>query len=697
MNGVLVTAANTDVTPITTGPLSIDANGVLTLAANTPSGMYPITYQICVVGASPANCDTAIATVVVLNNAPVPLNDTTTISEGNTASLNILSNDTDVDGQPTTTSGHTVDLDASIAGIQNTITTAQGTFTYDPLTGIVTFVPISINFNGIASIPYTLCDTQPLCNVAQINITVTPVNDAPVAINDINNTLVNIVVTGNVITNDFDIDSNVSPEGNVLTVTPQSLTVAAGTFDLLANGSYTFVPTAGYTGTVVFPYTLNDNGTPSLNDTANLTIIVSPFPIIALNSAPIANNDENLTFVGTAVSGTVINNDSDPDGNPITVTPANITTANGGAVVLNASGTYTYTPTATYIGSDTFTYSVCDNATPPLCTTAVVTINIIANPGGNTPPLAVDDFYVTPVNTPITTGNVLLNDTDPNGVTATSPSVVVPLTPTITTAAGGTVSSINANGTFVYTPPSAIYVGPDSFVYTISDSGSPTGTASATVHIIVVSPVSPIDAVEDDYTIFGPIISEAGAVFDVITRNDMFNGNPITTTNIQNGIITYTINNNNGISGLAFNANGQLVVPAGTPPGVYNVSYTICVTGSTPPNCDTTVVVFTVADFKPYNFITPDGDGDNDTFFVRGIEMFKENTVEIYNRWGVKVFEVDGYDNSIEKSFKGISEGRVTMNEGANLPDGTYFYFVKYKISDGTYGEKQGYLYLTRN
>ena len=59
LNGVAVTAVNTDVTPVTTGPLSIDANGVLTLAANTPSGTYNITYQLCEAGAVPANCDTA--------------------------------------------------------------------------------------------------------------------------------------------------------------------------------------------------------------------------------------------------------------------------------------------------------------------------------------------------------------------------------------------------------------------------------------------------------------------------------------------------------------------------------------------------------------------------------------------------------------------------------------------------------------
>jgi hypothetical protein len=70
------TAANTDVTPVTNGPLSIDIDGNLTVAPNTPSGTYSITYEICEAGAKPSNCTRATATVVV-NNAIVAINDNT--------------------------------------------------------------------------------------------------------------------------------------------------------------------------------------------------------------------------------------------------------------------------------------------------------------------------------------------------------------------------------------------------------------------------------------------------------------------------------------------------------------------------------------------------------------------------------------------------------------------------------------------
>ena len=67
LNGTAVAVANTNVTPITTGPLSIDVNGNLTLAPNTVSGTYSITYQLCEADADPVNCANAVATVVVLN------------------------------------------------------------------------------------------------------------------------------------------------------------------------------------------------------------------------------------------------------------------------------------------------------------------------------------------------------------------------------------------------------------------------------------------------------------------------------------------------------------------------------------------------------------------------------------------------------------------------------------------------------
>jgi hypothetical protein len=70
------------------------------------------------------------------------------------------------------------------------------------------------------------------------------------------------------------------------------------------------------------------------------------------------------------------------------------------------------------------------------------------------------------------------------------------------------------------------------------------------------------------------------------------------------------------------------------------------------------------------------------------------NSVEIYNRWGVLVYETKNYDNSTRK-FEGVSEGRTTINKSDDLPTGTYFYIIQW--TDGTQKiNKDGYLYLTR-
>ncbi|MDP5202348.1 gliding motility-associated C-terminal domain-containing protein [Flavobacterium sp. DG2-3] len=97
-----------------------------------------------------------------------------------------------------------------------------------------------------------------------------------------------------------------------------------------------------------------------------------------------------------------------------------------------------------------------------------------------------------------------------------------------------------------------------------------------------------------------------------------------------------------------------------------------------------------------YNLVTPDDDGFNDTFQIKCINSFPENTVEIYNRWGVKVFETNNY-NSSGNVFKGYSQGRTTVAPNKMLPAGTYFYILEYE-NNQTSGvkkvKKAGYLYL---
>ncbi|MBU2997934.1 gliding motility-associated C-terminal domain-containing protein, partial [Cellulophaga baltica] len=92
--------------------------------------------------------------------------------------------------------------------------------------------------------------------------------------------------------------------------------------------------------------------------------------------------------------------------------------------------------------------------------------------------------------------------------------------------------------------------------------------------------------------------------------------------------------------------------------------------------------------------LTPDGDGVNDFFSIENIESFPNNTVQIYNRWGVVVYEMSGYDN-VSDVFTGTSNGRVTISTDSELPVGVYFYIVKYE-NNGQNLSKSGYLYINR-
>jgi gliding motility-associated-like protein len=110
--------------------------------------------------------------------------------------------------------------------------------------------------------------------------------------------------------------------------------------------------------------------------------------------------------------------------------------------------------------------------------------------------------------------------------------------------------------------------------------------------------------------------------------------------------------------------------------------------------------VFTLARVKVdkslviYNAVSPNGDGLNDYFRIDGIGAYTNNTVTIYNRWGVKVYETTAY-NTNGNVFKGISEGRVTVNVNEKLPVGTYFYIIDFQNSnDGASNKKAGYLYI---
>ncbi|PTN12512.1 cadherin-like domain-containing protein [Nitrosomonas aestuarii] len=199
------------------------------------------------------------------------------------------------------------------------------------------------------------------------------------------------------------------------------------------------------------------------NSGVNIQDVIDTGSVVNANNSPVAVNDSVVTTKNTAKVIDILNNDSDPDGDPLSVTQ--LGAALHGSVTQNANGTLTYTPGANFSGADSFTYTISDGVDTD---TASVFVQVTAV---NAAPVAEDDSAVTAQDTSVII-DVLSNDSDPDGD---------PLSVTQSGAAlHGSVTQ-NANGTLTYTP-GANFSGADSFTYTISDG---VDTGGATVNIDV--------------------------------------------------------------------------------------------------------------------------------------------------------------------------------------------------------------------
>ncbi len=297
----------------------------------------------CVTTASPVLCDTAIVTVIVdpVNDPPVANDDAATTREDTPVTIDVTANDTDIDGvvDPTTVT--------IITGAAN------GTLSVDPLTGEVTYTP-DADFHGTDSFTYEVCDdgTPVLCDTATVTVTVTPVNDPPVANDDSGSTNEDTPVTVDVVANDTDADGTVDPTSVAIITSPADGSVSVDP----VTGEVTYTPDADFNGTDSFTYEVCDDGTPVLCDTATVDILVLP-----VNDPPVANDDSGSTDEDTPVIVDVVANDTDVDGNldPSTVTVIS-GPADGSVSVDPVTGEVTYTPDADFNGTDSFTYEVCD-------------------------------------------------------------------------------------------------------------------------------------------------------------------------------------------------------------------------------------------------------------------------------------------------------------------------------------------------
>jgi hypothetical protein len=231
----------------------------------------------------------------------------------------------------------------------------------------------------------------------------------------------------------------------------------------------TYEPPAGFEGTDTFAYTVDDGHGGS--DTGTVTVTVAGEPV---NHDPVAVDDEASTTMGMPVDVDVLANDSDPDGDTLTVIDYEGTSTYGGAVSCTGAGVCTYEPPVGLVCLDTFTYVVGDGEGGT--DVGVVSVTVLGD-SGNRPPVAVDDVAVTYKNVSVDL-NVLANDSDPDGDTLTVSEY------DHSSDEGGTVVCTSA-GLCAYYPPTG-FDGVDTFDYTVSDGRG--GVAYGTVTVTVNTP-----------------------------------------------------------------------------------------------------------------------------------------------------------------------------------------------------------------
>jgi len=247
--------------------------------------------------------------------------------------------------------------------------TSNGTLTF-PGDGSYTYAPAA-NFSGTDTFTYRTSDGAQTSDPVLVSITVSPVNDAPVAANNTYSVVQGgtlAVTAPGVLGNDSDVDGN--PLTAALLGGP-----AAGTLTFNANGSFTYVaPTT--TGTQSFSYQASDGALTSNNATVTLTVFA--------NRAPVAVGDTfsapaRRTAAYTPRVLTVLANDSDPDAPANTINPATVVISTApnrhGTLSINANGTINYTPRRAFRGTETFRYRVRDTL-GALSNAAQVRVNV---------------------------------------------------------------------------------------------------------------------------------------------------------------------------------------------------------------------------------------------------------------------------------------------------------------------------------
>ncbi|RZM27907.1 MAG: tandem-95 repeat protein [Pedobacter sp.] len=621
--------------------------GVITYTPNSGfSGTDTFTYTIKDANGVESN----IATVSVgVNQKPAGVDDAAATTPNTPVVIPVVTNDPGRNGS--TVIRNTDPTNGAI------VINADNTITYTPNTG----------FSGKDTFTYRLRNNGAESDPITVTVSVKPSGSTDNA-----TTPVNLPVTIPVKDNDL------SKAGTsvVLRTNP-----ANGTATINADGTVVYTPASGYVGKDTFTYILRTaDGIESDPITANVTI------------KPVGSADAVTTPLNVPVTIVVKDNDLSKTSTTVVLN----TNPAHGSVVVDAAGNVIYTPTAGYSGVDNFTYT------------------LRTADGISSDPINVVVTIVAPIIPPSITVP---------GTSGRPQTINIPLAPgskitIVKQPTHGTLTIDPVTGLPVYTPDPN-YSGPDDFTYNITDINGNTSATPGTITINVVLPakiglakslVAKIKNTDGSYTLTylfalvngGDVAIErvsltddlattfAGAQY-TITRlnasgilftNPLFNGNSVKEMLLNTSTIPakskqeliLQVNVTLGATGGTFNntavATGRSASDLTTTTDISTdgVNPDPLVTGDYSPSIPTPAVLIKNELFIPKGF-SPNNDGINDLFVIEngsGTQIL----LEVYNRWGNRIFRSADYKNTWNgKTTEGIYIGD-------DVPVGTYYYIV---------------------
>ena len=551
-------------------------------------------------------------------------------------------------------------------------TAANGTVTLSGSTA--TYVPAG-NFNGTDSFTYTATNGTNTAT-GTVNVTVTAVNDPPVANPDTIEAVQQprIIQATELTGNDTGGPSDENQTVTITAVAPVSTgTPTQGTVVLNGNGTVTYTPPTGFTGTDRFQYTIQDSQGASATAIVTVTVTEQNVAPVAIDDTLNGSEDTPLNFTAAQL----VANDQD------STTPqfVSLTQPTVGSITDNGGGSFTYNPPANVFGTGfaTFTYTISDGEFQD---TGNVTINLAAV---NDPPVAGDDTFTIDE---LTADNVLpVLDNDNPGPNEDAQTLTIT---NITQPSNGSATIATDGQSILYTAGDQL--GETTLTYTVTDAGGLTDTATVTIDVV---PVIRPRARGDQFT----VAEDSGTTTVDVLGNDLPNLGEEATLETIGAVTT-------GSATVARNDNGTPadltddridVTPAADFNGPIVFTYTIS---------DTAGVVTDQAAATGTVTVTVTAVNDPPTFVADPARTTAEDTALAVPTAQLLANDIKGPANEASQTLSVSAVAATSAQNGSvTLTGGTINYTpranfsgsdtITYTISDGAGGTTTGTLTVT--